>query len=328
MPLAVVEDHLKHPVGALEVGLRNVRSAEPVHGRVQQQGLPVAVPNPLEVAVRSASPMPFVRGGEVHAVFVLGDVRVLGGVAPVAVPRAQQPAEDPRSVGGVRVGDARMIVQPVHAEHVVLADRAPVCVTVAGAGPPLDEGEPALDAWAVPAHRIPEPIRVRTRYGDEVVGASQCEDVGVGVLRHALVAPPRDHGDGQLPAEAERAVTGRRVVPERQFQPEARPRLGQRDRNQHRRGARDWVSGELLPDAADSAAADGQRDRGWAGRTAGGVRVAGRPPDPAAPSRRTAASVPRVGTARRATDPGGGKSASGRCHDLTPLGRTGAAPSA
>ena len=119
----------------------------------------------------------------------------------------------------------------------------------------------ALVAWMA---GDPGSVRVLPIHRHQVFGAGEDEDVrilGVEVLRQALVGLARDRRKGKAPAEAERAVAGAGVVGQRELRAEARAAGAGGDGHRHRAGAGDRVGGELLADAADGAAALGQRDR-------------------------------------------------------------------
>ena len=69
-------------------------------------------------------------------------------------------------------------------------------------------------------------------------------------------------GRAERPAEAERTVSGTRVVRKGQLRPESGASGTGRDGHGHRACAGDRIGGELLADAADGAAAFGQLDFG------------------------------------------------------------------
>ena len=105
--LAVVEDHLEHPAGVVELVLGQEARAL---SRVVQQRHAVAVADALQIAIGRAARLvavaavALVRLGQIDAGAVLRLVVVDDAVALVVARLADQPAED--AAGIVRIDDA------------------------------------------------------------------------------------------------------------------------------------------------------------------------------------------------------------------------------
>src|SRR5205823_3604768 len=105
------------------------------------------------------------------------------------------------------------------------------------------------------------PAAVRPEDRHQVLRAGKDEDVrllGVTILGQAFVRLSADRGDGEAPAEPERAVAGPRVVREAELELEACAARARGERDRERARSRDRVDAELLTDAANCSAALGQ----------------------------------------------------------------------
>ncbi len=256
--LVVVEHHLEQPVGRGDLG-------------PHRPGGRVAVPDPGEVAVGAARAVALARPRGVDVAVVLGHVLVDDGVALVVVALADQPAEHAGALG-----DRAPRRAAVDRGDVVVADDAPVRRARLPVRPALDAGEQPLHARPVAVDRHPGDAllvhltgAVRQQDGDQVLGAGQREDVGLGaalIARQPLVGPAGHRRQVQGPAESERAVSPAGVVTQLQGRPE--PGAPRRHRNRNRTNARTGrrIGGELLTDPPDRSATLGD---GYTGRRHG-----------------------------------------------------------
>ena len=233
------------------------------------------------MALRDASAVAFVQLHRVDALRVFRLVAVAHDVAPVVVRLAYQPVEGAARVG--RVEHAALRRAAVPGGDVVARDRAPEGVgRVGSARPALDACEQPLDARAIARHLVGgaeggarlaarlKATRLACEFGNQVFGAGENEDVGIGaagVLRNALVGLARDRRQAEAPSEAERTVAGGGVVSQRQCRSEAGTARTDSDRDRHRAAASHRVSGELLADAADRATTLRQRETGLGNRS-------------------------------------------------------------
>ena len=218
---------------------------------------------------------------------VLRLVAVEHGVALVVARLADQPAED--AAGIERVGDARVRVEPVEGEDVVLGDRAPMDVARrADLAPALDAGEEPFDARPVAADAVavefvlvndqaagwiahPEPSGpADTRMAGDPGSVRSCRYTGTRSSAPERMKTSESSASRYCgrPLSVLRVIDGRerlqpkpngpagaRVVRQRELRAEARAARAGGDRHRHRAGAGDRVGGELLADAADRAAA-------------------------------------------------------------------------
>jgi hypothetical protein len=95
---------------------------------VEEERRPIAVADPLRVAVRFSDPVLLARPRPIDAAGVLGDVVVQDRVSNIVVATADQPAE--HVLGVFRICDPRRRVETVDGKNVVLRQRAPMRLAV------------------------------------------------------------------------------------------------------------------------------------------------------------------------------------------------------
>ena len=101
--LAVIEDHLEHPAGIVELGLG--QQGGPAACIVQQRHT-VAIADALDVAVGLAAGVVFVTSvalvgmSQINAGAVLGRILVDNGIALIVASFADQPGEDMLGAAG------------------------------------------------------------------------------------------------------------------------------------------------------------------------------------------------------------------------------------
>nr|WP_236038302.1 hypothetical protein [Ktedonobacter robiniae] len=202
-------------------------------------------------------------------------------VALVVVGFADQPAENAFRMRGV--GDARIVASTVPGGDVVFRDGTPKAIVwLIRVCPSLNAGEQPFDARAIATNTIggavdgsrrqflvPPCVRcILFEHGYQIFSTREGEYIrfrvlGILIARQPFIRFARDRRQGKIPAEAEGAVTGTRVIRERKLWTKARAAWAGGNGHSHRASASDGIGSEFLANSSDCTTAFGQRDRGW-----------------------------------------------------------------